>query len=95
LVNGEWVYARTLEFGEDLVSFDLLFVPRRINHVGMSNNENQPTAKWKNKYAHVGFNPFGLPLVADGLNEKGLACGAFYFPGWAEYEQVSNNQNIP
>jgi choloylglycine hydrolase len=30
-----------------------------------------------------------MPLVADGLNEKELACGAFYFPGWADYEQPS------
>lgn len=85
--NGNWVYARTMEFGADLLSFDLLFVPRGISYTGQSSND-QPGTKWITKYGHVGFNPFGMPIVADGLNEKGLACGAFYFPGWAKYEST-------
>lgn len=85
--NGDWVYARTMEFGADLISFDLMFVPRGIPYTSEIST-NKTGAKWTTKYGHVGFNPFGMPILADGLNEKGLACGAFYFPGWAEYESI-------
>ncbi len=83
--DGSWVYARTMEFGADLVSFDLFFAPRGIKFDGQMKD-----STWTNKYAFVGFNPFGLPLVADGINEKGLACGGFYFPGYAKYQQADN-----
>lgn len=92
--NGDWVYGRTLEFGANLISFDLLFAPRGIEFTAETNGPEQKGMQWKSKYAHVGFSPFGMPLVADGLNEKGLACGAFYFPGWAEYQQASNESAV-
>jgi choloylglycine hydrolase len=84
--DGSWVYARTLEFGTDLISFDLLFVPRNITFIGQAKG-----SEWVNRYAFIGFNPFGLPLVADGMNEKGLACGAFYFPGYAQYQKTEDS----
>ena len=40
---------------------------------------------WKTKYASVGLNGVGLPFLFDGLNEKGLAAGTFYFPTSAGY----------
>lgn len=86
--DGSVVYARTLEFGADLMSFDLAFVPRGTSF----KSETGSTFDWKVKYAHVGFNPFGMPLIiADGINEKGLACGAFYFPGFAAYQNKTNH----
>lgn len=86
--DGAVISARTMEFGAELVSFDLIAVPR--NHAYQGHTPSQaPGMPWKVLYAHVGFAPFGLPLVADGLNEKGLACGAFYFPGYAKFEEVA------
>ena len=41
--------------------------------------------KWKAKYASVGANGVGLPVIIDGLNEAGLAAGLFYFPTTAGY----------
>lgn len=83
--NGEWVFGRTMEFGASLISSDLLFIPRNMNFTSTLPS-NQKGASWKTKYAHTGFGPFGSHIVADGINEKGLACGAFYFPGYAEYQ---------
>jgi choloylglycine hydrolase len=40
---------------------------------------------WKAKYASVGANGVGLPILIDGLNEAGLAAGLFYFPTAAGY----------
>ena len=41
------------------------------------------------KYASVGANGLGMPFVFDGLNEKGLAIGLFYFPTTAGYMPYS------
>lgn len=90
--NGDWVYARTMEFGADLISFNLTVVPRNTVYTGQTPS-GDPGLSWTNKYASVGFSPFNLPLLADGLNEKGLACGAFYLPGWAEFEAVTPQDN--
>lgn len=86
--DNSWVYARTMEFGANVLTFDLLYVPVDTDFVSQTG---QADSNWKTKYAHVGFSPFGLPLVADGVNEKGLAGGAFYFPGWASYQEVTDN----
>lgn len=38
---------------------------------------------------------FKDPNILDGINEKGLAVGVFYFPGFAQYTPVSaNNKQI-
>ena len=29
-----------------------------------------------------------MPAIVEGLNEKGLAVGIFYFPGYGKYEDV-------
>jgi choloylglycine hydrolase len=62
--DGSVVFARTLEFGVDLISFDLLFVPRGTPSSFQTNKA------WVTTHAYVGFNPFGLPLVADGLSKQ-------------------------
>jgi len=86
--DGDTVFARTMEFGAEMVSFDLIAVPRAYTYKGHTPSQ-APGMAWKAQYAHAGFGPFGMPMVADGLNEKGLACGAFFFPGYAKYETVT------
>jgi len=88
--NGDVVYARTLEFGEDLLSFDLLATPKGYHYQSQPHAKNGKTLGWDTKYSSIGFAPFGLPLLADGLNSAGVGCGAFYMPGWADYQAVSD-----
>lgn len=85
--DGSVIYARTLEFGADLLSFNLLVSPRGYSY-SRADQKNSSESVWQNKYGYVGFAPFGLPVVADGLNERGLSAGAFYMPGYAEFEKV-------
>lgn len=35
------------------------------------------------------MNACGRPFFVDGLNEKGLHVGLFYFPGYAEYQSIA------
>ena len=81
--DGTAVHARTLEFAIELDS-EVLVVPR-----GFARSGDTPDGKrglqWTTKYASVGANGAGLPYIFDGLNEKGLAVGLFYFPDSAGY----------
>ena len=86
--DGSVIFARTMEFEASFLSFDLVYVPRKIDYKGVTPKGLLTGMPWKTQYAHVGFAPFGLPLLADGLNEKGLSCGAFYLPGFAEYQPL-------
>lgn len=77
------VYGRTMEFGFNLQS-NAMFIPRAyaLSSVGP---DGKPAMAWTSKYAAVGLNALGMTSLVDGLNEKGLAGGLLYFPGFAEY----------
>jgi choloylglycine hydrolase len=84
--DGSIIFARTLEFGMDLKS-NILIVPRGQEYVGTPPG-NKPGLRWKSKYGIIGTNAFDMPVIVDGLNEKGLSVGLFYFPGFAKYQEV-------
>lgn len=84
--DGSTIFARTLEFAADLQS-NIIIVPRGKAYVGTAPGE-KPGLRWKTRYATVGANAFDMPVVVDGLNEKGLHVGLFYFPGFARYQDV-------
>ena len=81
--DGTVVHARTLEFAIDIHS-DVIMVPRGYTRTGTT-PDGKDGLKWKAKYASLGANGVGLPFIFDGLNEKGLAVGTFYFPGTAGF----------
>jgi choloylglycine hydrolase len=73
--DGTVIPARTMEFGVDLES-DIIVVPRGYAYVGETTS-GVPGMKWKTKYGYVGANGKGEPIIADGVNEKGLYAGLF------------------
>ncbi len=81
--DGTVVHARTMEFAIDIQS-DVIMVPRGYARTGTT-PDGKPGLKWKAKYASVGANGVGQPYIFDGVNEKGLAAGLFYFPTSAGY----------
>ena len=84
--DGSVIAARTLEFAADLQS-NVIVIPRATESVGTAPGD-KPGLRWKSKYGSVGANGFDLPAIVDGLNEKGLGIGIFYFPGYAKYQEV-------
>ena len=62
-------------------------MPRGKEYVGTAPGD-KPGLRWKMKYGIVGANAFGMPVTIDGLNEKGLHVGLFYFPGFATYQEI-------
>lgn len=88
--DGSIVYARTLEFGFYLDS-DVIVIPRNYELIGSTSSGN-PGVKWNSKYAVVGTNGGKQTIIVDGVNEKGLAGGLFYFPGYADYQPVAKEE---
>lgn len=86
------VYGRTLEFGIDVHS-NVIFIPRAYALQATSPIEGKNALQWKTKYAVLGANAEGQKLIIDGINEKGLAAGVFYFPGYEQYQSV-NEANV-
>ena len=86
------VNGRTAEFGIDL-DMSLAVIPRGYSFVGNTPSGNG--MKYISKYAAVGIYCFEDPVLMDGMNEKGLVAAAFYFPGYANYSNVTReNQAI-
>jgi choloylglycine hydrolase len=84
--DGTVVRARTMEFGSTLQS-DIIIAPRGYHFAAA---EGVPEAlQWTSKYAFVATNPLGMPAAVDGVNEKGLSGGIFYFPGYASFPAPS------
>ncbi len=84
--DGSVLYGRTMEFVTDVGSV-ILVAPRNKEYIGTSLN-GKPGMKWTARYGLVGTSAGPLPHVLEGLNEKGLAVGLFYFPGFATYMSV-------
>ena len=84
--DGSIIFARTLEFAADIKS-NIIVIPRGKEYVGTAPGD-KPGLRWKTKYGIVGANAFDLPVTVDGLNEKGLHVGLFYFPGFATYQEI-------
>jgi choloylglycine hydrolase len=85
--DGGVVYGRTMEFGFQLTS-DAIVLPRQFALTGTGPG-GKPGLVWSSKYGAVGLNAFGLPILTDGMNEKGLAGGILYFPGYAGYANAA------
>lgn len=80
--DGSIVHGRTVEFGIPL-AIDYAVVPRGYAFIGLTPMGDGK--KWTSKYGALGAIVFGNLGIMDGINEKGLAIGAFYFPTEAEY----------
>lgn len=85
------VYARTMEFGKDMKS-NILTIPRNYSLIATAPSGKAEGLSWKSKYAAVGANAFDQICLLDGVNEKGLAGGLFYFPDYAEFQKVSASE---
>lgn len=82
--SGDVVRARTMEFNVNLQS-SVILVPHGFARTGET-PDGKPGLAWTAKYASIGTNPMDLPYIVDGLNEKGLSMGLFYFAQSAEYQ---------
>lgn len=72
-----------MKFGTALKS-QVLVIPRMYSLTATPSKGKQAKT-WTSKYAVVGMNALSINSLVDGMNEKGLAGGILYFPGFAKY----------
>src|SRR3990167_11486658 len=85
--DNSYVNGRTVEFGISL-QLSGVIVPRNYALKGTL-PDGSPGLAYKSKYAALGGGMFGATDIADGINEKGLSIGDFYFPGYATYATIT------
>jgi len=91
--DGGFVYGRTLEFGLDIKSKGIS-IPRGYTYQGTGIDGKQGSGLvWKTKYAAFGANGIDLPLLVDGMNEKGLAGGLLFAPNITLYQDVKASES--
>ena len=85
--DGAMIRGRTMEFGFPLSS-NVIVIP-----VGTAMSGTLPDGRkgiaYTTRYAMAGANAVGQTVILDGLNDQGLSFGLFYFPGFAEYPDVT------
>ena len=86
--NGSIVYARTLEWRENLYPH-VIIVPRNQKHCGSSSTNTGIV--WHNKYAFTGITIGNRSFLIDGVNECGLAAGLFSFWDDIEYSVLDED----
>ncbi len=86
--DGATVPARTMEFSFDIHS-NILVIPAGTSIEKLIMDENNKGGTYKAKYGFVGANALDKPIVVDGINEKGLYFGAFYFNHLAKYQPLT------
>ena len=88
-LDGATIAARTLEFGFDIKS-NIVVVPPGTDITTLAWDPNNQGFTYQAKYGFAGANCLDKPVVVDGINEKGLYFGAFYFAGNALFETVNS-----
>lgn len=89
--DGAIVYGRTMEWGEFDLKSRVMIVPRGLKLTGET-PDGKPGLVWTTKFGAAGLDVLSKDLLVDGMNEKGLAAGAFYHPGFAQYQKYDPTQ---
>lgn len=80
------ILARTIEWGGSDLNSQYVIVPRGYIQQSYVPGGKTEGMKFTAKYGYVGLAVEQKEFVAEGLNEKGLSAGLFYFPNYGSYE---------
>ena len=83
--DGTTVAARTIEWAESVMNTMYVVVPRNQELQSLTPS-GMDGMKFKTKYGFVGLAVEQTEFMVEGLNEKGLSAGLFYFPNYGEYQ---------
>lgn len=85
------VYGRTVEWGAFDLKSRVAIVPRGYGFTGQT-PDGYNGKRWKTKYGFVAIDILEKDNFADAMNEKGLAIGLFYHPGYASYMEYDKTK---
>jgi len=83
--DGAVIVGRTVEWAlSDAQHNRIMVVPRGKAFVAMTPGGSNGR-RWTGRHGFVSMTAYDQPYGPDGLNEKGLYVGMYYFPGYASY----------
>ena len=88
--DGAVVAARTIEWAESAMNSMYVVVPRN-QHLQSLTPSGINGLKFKTKYGFVGLAVEQKEFMVEGINEKGLSAGLFYFPDYGKYQPYDEN----
>lgn len=83
--DGSVVTARSIEWAAERLDSRYVVVPRGHQFVSFT-PDGSDGMRFTAKYGFVGVRVMADELVVEGLNEKGLNAGLFFFPGYGSYK---------
>lgn len=90
--DGSLIVGRTIEWGGSALPSFYVVTPR--NHTFKSlTPSGEHGLCYQSQYGWVGLSVVQKEFVAEGLNEQGLSCGLFYFPGYGEYVRYDSTKD--
>lgn len=85
-VNNDMIHARTVEYGEGNLHSKLVVSPRGKEYRSYTPDGEINGYKWSGKYGYVGISILNDMFIGEGINEKGLNAGLFYFPNYGSLQ---------
>jgi choloylglycine hydrolase len=82
--DGSRILARTTDWAGAVLSTHYVIVPRGHQPVGLTPKGNNGL-RFVSKYGYVAIAVENEDFMIEGLNEKGLSAGLFFFPGFGHY----------
>lgn len=83
--DGMTVAARTIEWAESVMNNLYVVVPRNQELQSLTPS-GMDGIRFKSKYGFVGLAVEQKEFMVEGVNEKGLSAGLFYFPNYGKYQ---------
>ena len=89
--DGATIAARTIEWAESVMNTMYVVVPRNQELQSLT-----PTGmdgiQFKSRYGYIGLAVEQKEFMVEGINEKGLSAGLFYFPNFGQYPPYDATQ---
>ena len=83
--DGATIAARTIEWAESVMNTMYVVVPKNEELQSLTPS-GMDGVKFKAKHGYVGLAVEQKEFIVEGINEKGLSAGLFYFPNYGKYE---------
>lgn len=83
--DGATIAARTIEWAESVMNTMYVVVPRN-EELQSFTPSGMDGVMFKVKHGYVGLAVEQKEFMVEGINEKGLSAGLFYFPNYGKYE---------
>lgn len=83
--DGATIAARTIEWAESVMNTMYVVVPRN-EELQSFTPSGMDGVMFKAKHGYVGLAVEQKEFMVEGINEKGLSAGLFYFPNYGKYE---------